>query len=188
MSKITGALRRSTAALTRIIGASLLAATLLAPVAGRAETITGEAQVTKPYSFVLGDYEVFLLGVDSVEVKQSCTVAGRVWECWAAAQRQLETILSEGEVTCESVVEDRMPKRMIALCSVSGLDVGLRLIESGFGLTLPKETTRYNDAQADARVAGIGLWQGTFTSPSAWRELPIHPQSSRPDFTGEPID
>jgi endonuclease YncB( thermonuclease family) len=161
---------------------------LLAPVAGHAETITGEAQVTKPYSFTLGDYGVFLLGVDSVEAKQSCSVSGRNWECWAAAQRQLETILSEGDVTCESVVEDRMPKRMIALCTVNGQDVGQRLVESGFGLALPNETTRYNDAQTDARVAGVGLWQGTFTAPSTWRELPIHLQSDRPDFTGAPVD
>ena len=172
----------------RIAGAAVLAVALLASAAGHAETVTGQAQATKPYSFVLGDYEVFLLGVDSVEAKQSCTVSGRNWECWAAAQRQLETILSEGDVTCDSVLEDHNPKRMIALCTVNGQDIGLRLVESGFGLTVPQETTRYNDAQTDARVAGIGLWQGTFTAPSTWRQLPIHLQSNRPDYSGAPID
>jgi endonuclease YncB( thermonuclease family) len=179
---------RRGAHLRRIGPAIALAASLLASGAAEATTISGQAEVTRPYSFNLGEYEVFLLGVDSVEVKQNCTVSGRVWECWAAAQRQLETILSEGEVTCESVVETNSPKRMIALCTVSGQDVGRRLVESGFGLAVPKETSRYNDAQADARIAGTGLWQGTFTAPSTWRELPIHPQTTRPDFTGAPVD
>ena len=68
-----------------------------------------------------------------------------------------ETMLSEGDVSCESVVEER--KRMIALCTLNGEDVGKRFVASGFGLTVPDETSRYKDAQADARVAGIGLWQ-----------------------------
>jgi endonuclease YncB( thermonuclease family) len=172
----------------RVAGLFVLATALLVPATAQATTITGQAEVTKPYSFTLEGYDVYLLGVDSMEAKQTCTVSGRVWECWAAAQRQLETILSEGEVTCGSVVEDPSPKAMIALCTLNGEDVGQRLVASGFGLALPKETSRYNDAQADARVAGIGLWQGTFTLPSLWRELPIHLQSGRPEFTGPPID
>jgi endonuclease YncB( thermonuclease family) len=171
-----------------LFGAAALAAALLVSTAATAVTISGSAQVTKPYSFTLDGYEVFLLGVDSVEAKQTCTVNGRIWECWAAAQRQLQTILSEGEVTCESVVEDTSPKRMIASCTLNGQDIGRQLVEAGFGLALPEETSRYSDAQADARVDGVGLWQGTFTTPSVWRELPIHPQSDRPDFTGPPID
>jgi endonuclease YncB( thermonuclease family) len=170
-------------------GIFALAAALSAPVAAaQAATISGSAEVIKPYSFTLGDYEVFLLGVDSVEAKQTCTVNGRIWECWAAAQRQLQTLLSEGEVTCESVVEVSSPKRMIASCTLNGQDVGLQFVQSGFGLALPQETARYGDAQANARVAGIGLWQGTFTTPSVWRELPIRPQSDRPEFTGAPLD
>ncbi len=128
-----------------IAGPAVLAAALLAPAGAAAATITGHAEVTKPYSFTLGDYDVFLLGVDSVEVKQTCTVSGRVWECWAAAQRQLETILSEGEVACESVVEDPSRKRMIALCTLNGEDVGQRFVASGFGLSLAEETSRYSD-------------------------------------------
>jgi endonuclease YncB( thermonuclease family) len=174
--------------LSMFLRAIVLGTALLAPVAAQAATITGRAEVTKPYSFTLDGYEVFLLGVDSVEAKQTCTVKGRIWECWAAAQRQLQTLLSEGDVTCESVVEASSPKRMIATCTLNGQDIGLQLVESGFGLALTNESSRYTEAQADARVAGIGLWQGTFTTPSAWRNLPIRPQSNRPGFDGPPID
>jgi endonuclease YncB( thermonuclease family) len=165
-------------------------ATLLCASAteARAISISGPAEAVKPYSFTLGEYEVFLLGVDSVETKQTCTISGKLWECWAAAQRQLETILSEGEVTCDSKVVADAPKRMIALCTVNGEDIGERYVGAGFGVTIPAETTRYEDAQAAAREAHTGLWQGTFSPPAVWRSLPIRPQSGRPDFTGAPID
>ena len=180
-------MRRGAGALALMaVFVAVFAAALAAPAA--AATLSGRAVVTKPYSFMLDDTEVFLLGVDSVEAKQTCTVAGRIWECWAAAQRQLETLLSEGAVRCDSVVEASAPRRMIALCTLNGEDVGQRFVASGFGLALPEETTRYRDAQSDARVAGIGLWQGTFTAPALWRDLPIRPQSNRPRFPGPPID
>jgi endonuclease YncB( thermonuclease family) len=172
----------------QVAGGLALAVALLAPIDAQAVTVSGPAEVTKPYSFTLGDYEVFLLGVDSLELKQTCTVKGRIWECWAAAQRQLQTILSGGDVTCESIVADSSPKRMIALCTLNGQDIGLQFVESGFGLALPEETSRYIDAQTDARLAGIGLWQGTFTTPSVWRNLPIRPKSNRPSFDGQPIN
>jgi endonuclease YncB( thermonuclease family) len=167
----------------------VLAAVLCAAAtAAHAVTITGPAQAIKPYAFAVGDYQVFLLGVDSVESKQTCTVTGRLWECWAAAQRQLDTILSEGDVSCDSLVVSDAPRRMIALCTVNGEDIGQRFVASGFGVTIPAETTRYEDAQAEARNAHAGLWQGTFSPPSVWRSLPIRPQSERPDFTGPPVD
>lgn len=185
MGVLSGTQKRQSPPLHRFVR-SFAVAVMLLPSAAQAVTISGPAEVTRPYSFTVGDYEVFLLGVDSVEVKQTCTVDGRIWECWAAAQRQLETILSEGEVTCESVIEET--SRMTALCTLNGEDVGLRFVQSGFGLSLPEETTRYKDAQADARIAGRGLWQGSFTAPSIWRDLPIRPQSNRPRFTGPPRD
>lgn len=171
------------------LGAIVIAGALCASVGvAGAVTVSGPAAATKPYSFTVGDYEVYLLGVDSVESKQTCTVSGKTWECWAAAQRQLDTILSEGEVTCDSFVVADAPKRMIALCTVNGEDVGQRFVAAGFGLTIPAETTRYEEAQAAARSARTGLWQGTFSPPSVWRSLPIRPQSGRPEFARAPVD
>ena len=173
----------------RALGAVALACALcVSATAARAITITGPAEVIKPYSFTLEDYQVFLLGVDSVESKQACTISGKTWECWAAAQRQLETILSEGTVTCDSLVVADAPMRMIASCTVNGEDVGRRFVGAGFGITIPAETARYEDVQAEARSARAGLWQGTFSPPAIWRSLPIRPQSMRPGFARGPVD
>jgi endonuclease YncB( thermonuclease family) len=159
-----------------------LAMLLALPSLAHAVTVTGTAEVIKPYAFQLEGYIVYLFGVDSMEQGQTCRIDNQTWECWAAAVRELETIVSEGEVTCESVTEPNAEQRMIAMCTVNGEDIGERFVRSGFGLTIPTETTQYDEAQAEARDAGLGLWQSLFTPPAVWRALPMRPKSDRPPY------
>ncbi len=161
---------------------ALLVAIAAAPTLAQAETITGTAEVTSPYTFQLGDYRVFLLGVDSVELTQTCRIGDQQWECWAAAQRALETVVSVGEVTCETLTDPDPVGRVIATCTIDGQDVGELFVETGFGLAIPTETTQYVEAEDQARAAGIGLWQGTFDPPNVWRMIPMRPQSNRPRY------
>lgn len=164
---------------------ALFAAALLLTASGASATdgtITGPVVVDRPYSFMVGDYRIYLLGVDSVEIGQSCTIDRRDWDCWAAAQRQLETILVEGDVLCEPVVGPDADLFVIATCTVNGADVGELFVASGFAVTIPAETDRYEAIQAAAREAGIGLWQAQFAPPSVWRALPMRPPSGRPRF------
>ena len=148
-------------------------------------TITGTGEATRSYAFSLEGYEVFVLGVDSVEERQSCTIDRRPWDCWAPAIRSLQQILFEGEVTCETITEPDADNRLIATCIVNGEDVGLRMISSGFAVALRRETTRYDEAEAAAREAMIGLWQAEFAPPAIWRARPNSPPSERPDFPFE---
>lgn len=165
----------------RAKAATLVALALLCSPA-TAATIAGTAQVTSPYTFQLGDYRVFLLGVDSVELNQTCRIGDQQWECWAAAQRALETIVSEGEVTCETLTDPDPVGRVIATCTVNGEDIGDRFVRTGFGLAIPTETTQYVEAEDEAHAAGIGLWQSTFDPPNVWRMIPMRPQSNRPRY------
>ena len=164
-----------------VLGAAI--AVLVAPATMATGTITGPIVVDRPYTFTVGDYRIYLLGVDSVEIGQSCTVNRRDWDCWAAAQRQLESILVEGDVVCEPVVGPNDDLVVIASCTVNGTDIGELFVASGFGITIPAETDRYEEVQTTAREAGIGLWQGQFAPPSVWRAMPMRPSSGRPPFT-----
>ncbi|MCW5696205.1 MAG: thermonuclease family protein [Bauldia sp.] len=150
----------------------------------QALTITGTGEATRSYAFRLDGHEVFVLGVDSVEERQSCTINRQPWDCWAPAIRSLQQILFEGgEVTCETITEPDEDQRVLATCTtVHGDDLGLLMIESGFAVALRRETTRYNDAEQAARDARIGLWQGEFAPPAIWRARPMSPPSERPRF------
>jgi endonuclease YncB( thermonuclease family) len=44
-------------------------------------------------------------------------------------------------------------------------------------VALPKETTDYVAAEAEAKAKNIGVWRGPFTAPADYREmLAGHPQ------------
>jgi endonuclease YncB( thermonuclease family) len=148
----------------------------------QALTLTGRGEATRSYAFNLEGYEVFVLGIDSVEERQACSIDRQPWDCWAPAIRALQQILFEGEVTCETITEPNEDNRVIATCTQFGYDLGLRMIESGYAVALRRETTRYDEAEAAAREAMIGLWQSEFAPPSIWRARPMSAPSERPDF------
>nr|WP_260929120.1 thermonuclease family protein [Novosphingobium sp. 9] len=68
--------------------------------------------------------------------------------------------------------------RVVAICTVSGVDLSERLARNGLAITLPHFTDRYLTAQQYAHQHGIGIWAGTFDTPSAYRAA--HPRQYRP--------
>ncbi|MGD9739167.1 MAG: thermonuclease family protein [Bauldia sp.] len=160
---------------------AVLAALLASGPAG-ALTITGPGTALNAYSFSVDGYEVYLLGVDSVERTQGCEIDRRDWDCGIAAIRHLEEVLYEGPVTCETVFGPDGENRVVAICTLYGDDLGGRLIAEGFAVAMPNETTRYAALETEARAAGVGLWQGRFTPPAIFRSRPMAPQSTRPAF------
>src|SRR5215207_11139237 len=104
------------------------AAALLAAGSAHALTVTGSASALNAYAFTVDGYEVYLLGVDSVERNQTCLVDRQSWDCGVAAIRHLEEVLYEGAVICETVFGPDADNRVIALCELSGADLGARLV------------------------------------------------------------
>ena len=148
------------------VAAAFLAAT---GWSAAAMTITGIAEVRDSDLILIDGYRVYLLGAESVEAGQPCIIGGRTWECYPAAVRQLQTIMSEGVATCEVVSGPNFLLEVIARCTVHGDDVSERFIRSGFAVTVTAETDAYAGALAAAQAAGVGFWQGTVVAPAEWR-------------------
>lgn len=162
---------------------ALLGATLsLGATASAALDLSGQAEVIDSDILRIDGYRVFLIGVESVEQGQPCAIDGRVWDCWAAAVRALQTIVAEGETQCQTITEPDVLNQVIARCSVNGEDVGERFIRSGYGLALIAETEAYLDVQAAAADEAIGLWQGLFLPPAEWRRANGFVAADRPSF------
>ncbi len=147
-----------------------LATVLAFTPAALALTLTGNAEVIGSDILRLEGYRVYLLGVESMDAGQACAIRGQEWECYPAAVRALQTIVSEGPVTCNVVSGPDVLLQVIAVCMVNGTDIGERLVGAGFGLVVSGETDAYQNAMMAAQAVGIGLWQGTFAPPAIWRE------------------
>ena len=72
-------------------------------------------------------------------------------------------------VTCKPAAEHRYG-RALATCFVEGRDLGEDLIHAGWALQQSRFTNRYEAAEAEARVARRGLWQGDFETPESRRQ------------------
>ena len=132
--------------------------------------ISGAATAIESAIIIVNERRVMLYGLESMHPPQRCNIGGEVWECWAAAVRQLQTFLAESPVTCTPVEPPDFLGRVLALCEQNGESLNERYVRSGFALAIEDEMPEYAEAEAAARAEGIGLWQGVFQEPADFRE------------------
>lgn len=134
-----------------------------------ANQITGPANAVDSTVIEINSQRIMLFGIDSVMRKQNCRIGGKTWQCWAAAVRNLEILLDQGPVTCETVGEPDVYRRVLARCTIEGESLNEQLVRKGWAVARPSETTEYVAAEAEAKEKKLGLWQGEFMMPDAFR-------------------
>jgi endonuclease YncB( thermonuclease family) len=148
---------------------SLVLAMFVMPV--EASEITGPAKAVDSTVIEVGGQRIMLFGVDSVMRKQNCVIDGKVWQCWAAAVRDLQTLVDQGPATCEAVGEPDVYGRLLARCTINGQSLNEQLVRRGYAIARPSETKDYVAAEAEAKEKKVGLWQGQFVNPSEFRRM-----------------
>ncbi len=108
---------------------------------------------------------VRLAGLDAPEWDQDCRRAdGSAWSCGRAATDRMRELTRGRELSCTASGRDRYG-RLLATCRAGGLDVAETLVGEGLAVA----SGRYLAAEAAARRAAAGLWQGSFDRPTDWR-------------------
>jgi endonuclease YncB( thermonuclease family) len=146
---------------------SLVMVMFAAPVA--ANQVTGPARAVDPTVIEVDGQRVMLFGIDSVIRKQTCTIGGKIWQCWPVALRSLEILLDQGPVTCETVGEPDVYSRLLARCNINAESLNEQLVRTGWAVARRSETADYVAAEAEAKEKKLGLWQGEFMMPDAFR-------------------
>ncbi len=138
-------------------------------VQAHAGQISGPAKAIDSTTIRIGDQRIMLFGVDSVMRKQLCTLDGKPWQCWQAVVKDLQTLLDQGPVVCDAVGEPDVFGRVLARCKVNDQSVNEQLVSRGFAVARTNESTDYVADEAAAKEKKLGLWQGQFAAPSAYR-------------------
>jgi endonuclease YncB( thermonuclease family) len=131
--------------------------------------ISGQGKAIDSVILQINDQRVMLFGIDSVMRKQHCLLDGKPWECWLAAVQDLQSLLDQGPVTCAVVGEPDIYGRVLGRCSVNGRSINEQLVNRGFAVARPSDTTEYVAAEAAAKDRKVGLWQGQFVRPKEFR-------------------
>ncbi|SLN49392.1 Succinoglycan biosynthesis protein ExoI [Aquimixticola soesokkakensis] len=134
--------------------------------AGR--VLRGAVRVVDGDTLDVGGTRVRLHGVDAPELSQTCKDAGGVtWACGAWSRDQLAD-LTPNRVRCSETDVDRYG-RVVARCFVGNNDVNAMMVTRGAARAYAKYSADYLGAEAQARAAQRGIWQGDNAAPAQYR-------------------
>ena len=135
------------------------------------ETYVGVSSVIDGDTIDIHGQSFRLFGIDAPESKQLCDDSkGKTYRCGQVAANALSNLIGRQTVTCEKRDLDRY-KRIVAVCSVKGQDVGAYLVAEGLAVAYVQYSRSYVSQQTAARKARLGLWAGAFEMPWDWRKL-----------------
>jgi len=113
--------------------------------------------------------KIRLVGIDAPEIQQTCEdQTNTVYSCGVSARQALIGLVGHSrQVRCEVQKPDRYG-RLLGICyNQENIEINRALIQMGWAVSYMSALYK-KDADA-ARIAHIGLWQGTFTAPNIWR-------------------
>lgn len=137
-----------------------------------AKTIDGDTIIIEKNTFRLA-------GIDAPEYRQTCKDgSAKDWPCGKAARFQLASFVEAGSLTCEPRATDKYGRRIAKCSSATTPDLGEAMVQAGLAIS-PTErgTAAYGNAEASAKSAKRGIWQGVFEEPALWREA--HPRAKQ---------
>jgi endonuclease YncB( thermonuclease family) len=127
--------------------------------------LTGKARVIDGDTLDVARRRVRLAGMDAPERSQLCTgPSGTETPCGETARDTLRRFVGNGPLTCLPIEMDTYG-RVVATCAASDADLGEVMVAAGQAVA----SGRYDQQEAEARLARRGIWEGTFDRPSEWR-------------------
>lgn len=130
------------------------------------EPLTGPVErVADGDTIEIGGQRIRLTGIDAPEWDQTCrTTDGAEWPCGRAATERMRELVRGATLSCTGEGHDRYG-RLLATCRAGGADIAQTMVRDGLAIA----SGGYLAAEAEARRAGRGLWQGPFDRPADWR-------------------
>ena len=150
----------------------LLAAVMAASAApARAEfDIIGPAEVIDGNVISIAGREVRVFGIDAPELEQACTYPdGESWPCGSVASAVMSYLVANQTLFCKQHGVDAHGRAAV-ICDAGGTDLGRAMVHYGVALAMRPYGEIYFAAEADAKKARRGIWNGTFVEPWEWRD------------------
>lgn len=107
-----------------------------------------------------------LHGIDAPEAGQKCNDAnGGTWRCGDEATRHLEDLIGDAVPQCDDRGLDDYG-RIIAVCSVSGIELNRAMVSDGYAWAFRRFSDDYASVENDASGRGVQIWQAS--TQTAW--------------------
>ena len=131
----------------------------------------GDVYVVDGDSLKLGEQNVRLAHIDAPEYYQTCKrVDKSTYNCGIKAREKLKSLLKLGKLSCKTVGRD-IYNRDMSECFAGRTNINLEMVRSGWAVVYKSGDAAYLEAQADAKRAKLGIWQGKYMKPELYRIL-----------------
>lgn len=134
----------------------------LAPESGAFTAVDGD-------SLRKGASEYRLHAIDAPELHQDCeNRKGRSYSCGREAREALRRLIAGKMLDCNILETDRY-HRFVAVCAAGETDINNEMVRLGWAMAYRKHGLDHIAAEAEAKAARRGIWQGPFEDPEDWR-------------------
>lgn len=138
-------------------------------IAGKYEVLQGDARVVDGDTIVLGTTRIRLEGIDAPETTQACGRRGAgQWPCGHEAIRKLTQLIGTNLVRCEDQGLDKYG-RTLGRCFAGTVNLNAEMVRTGYAWAFVRYSQAYVAQEAEARAAGLGIWQGDAMPAWAFR-------------------
>ncbi len=134
-------------------------------------TFTGVARVIDGDSLDVAGIKTRLLGIDAPELAQICTRDETPIPCGREAKSYITELLHQQSITCNTRGLDRYGRTLAVCSSPQTPDINAAMVLAGWAVSY---YGAYETQEAEARLAGRGLWAYHFDIPKEWRRA--HPR------------
>ena len=141
----------------------------LAAPAASAQELAGRATVVDGDTIEVHRTRIRLFGIDAPESAQLCLGAdSKQYRCGAAAANKLDAFIEQRPIVCSPVDRDRYG-RIVAVCSVAGIDLGDWMVRGGLAIDYSRYSRGEYVAAQREEFAKRGMWSGSFVAPWDFR-------------------
>ena len=120
-------------------------------------------------TIVLNGEKIRFSGIDTPELKQTCTKGDEKIFCGISAKKILVKKIGNEIPKCISEGKDYF-KRTLAECFVNGESLSSFLVRSGYAFAFRKYSKKFVEDEEFAKENKLGLWSMTFQYPWDYRK------------------
>ena len=108
-------------------------------------------------------------GIDTPEIKQTCTKNNEIIKCGILARELLIKIIANNKINCIREGKDQY-KRTLAECFVNDLSLSSYLVKNGYAFAYRKYSKKFIVDEDFAKSNKLGMWSMKFEYPWDWRK------------------
>ena len=128
-----------------------------------------EVKVIDGDTIYLNGEKIRFSGIDTPEIKQTCTKNNEIIECGILAKELLIKFIGNNKINCIREGKDQY-KRTLAECFVNDLSLSSSLVKNGYAFAYRKYSKKFIVDEDFAKSNKLGMWSMKFEYPWDWRK------------------